>query len=819
MDALFNDLRYAARNLRNARGFTTVALVTLALGIGATTAMFSVVNGVLLRPLPYAEPDRLVAINEFNSDHPAPEVPQGQLSFPDYQDVASRSHSFASVAAYTFTEFTVTGIGKAAHLKGELVTSGIFRVLGVQPAMGRAFLPSEDGPGYHVAIISDRLWREYFHADRGVLGRPLALDGRSFTIVGVMPAGFQFAPRSAPGDLWTTFSRWAEMNGGNGPTAQRGNHSLFGIARLRPGITLEQANADLSSIYRALASEYPDKNRHSGIAATPELRYAVGQTREPLLVLMSAVGLVLLIACVNVANLLLARGAGRTQEIAVRAALGATRGRLIRQLITESIVLALLGTALGTGLATWAVAAVLKLYPENLPRASEIAIDGRVLLFTASLALAAGILFGLVPAWRISVPNLAETMRSRGRTFTAGPAHQRVRSALVVAETALGVMLLVGAGLLIRSFERLSHVDLGFNPEHLVTASFDISSSRYQPEQMDRFIREFVARAGAVPGVMSAAGSLPLPLGGNDLWSVGINLLDHPVPESDYPSAGFYLVTNGFFQTMQMPLLRGRFFDDRDQRDSAPVMIVTQEFARRFYPSQDPIGHKVYMGAGEGGDRKKYETREIVGVVRDIRTTNLAKPPAPAFCVPISQMLWGTPTLVIRTQTAAATLGPELAKLLATLDPEAPLYDVRSMDDWLAFDLGRARFQATLLGIFAGLAMLMTAVGLYGVISSTVAQRTHEIGIRVALGASRLAVIRMLLKQGAELTLLGTAAGVAAALAFARLLGSLLYGVHPHDPGTYIAVCIALGAVAVLASYIPARRGTRVDPVVALRAE
>jgi putative ABC transport system permease protein len=474
------------------------------------------------------------------------------------------------------------------------------------------------------------------------------------------------------------------------------------------------------------------------------------------------------------------------------------------------------GAPLGIGVAAWTLSAVLQLYPTNLPRVQEIGIDFRVVLFTAGLALLTGILFGLVPALRLSAPNLTDAMREGGRSSTAGQRHNRLRSGLVVVETAFGVMLLIGAGLFIRSLDRLSHARLGFNPGHLLTASFDLSETAYNPDQQDRFVHDLLDRLRTLPGVTDAAGSLPLPLN-SDGWSVSFNLLDHPVPEANQPSAGFYVVAPGFFETMQIPLVRGRTFGERDQRNAPPVMIVTDSFVRKFFPAEDPIGKRVEIGAGEGPARARYKTREIVGVVGEIRTSNLADPPVPAYYIPLPQLMWGPPSLVIRTAGDPRGVASQVRQVLSSMDPSAPLYDVRPMDDYLALDLGRARFQTALLGFFAGVALLLTAVGLYGVIAFAVAQRTHEIGIRVALGASRSNVLGMVLTRGIVLTVAGITIGVFSAAALSRLIQSLLYDTAPLDPLTYCAVCVTLSSVALLASYIPARRATRVDPMAALR--
>ncbi len=819
METFQKDVQYAIRNLMNARGFAAIAILTLALGIGVNTAMFSVVNAVLLRPLPFRDPQKLFAIGEYDTRR-GDLSGLGSVSYPDMEDIRRRNHSFEEVAAYGDEEATLTGVGQALHINGESISTNTFRLLGVQPSLGRGFLDGEDGPGHHVAILSDAFWHRTFNGDPAVIGRSFALNGREYTVVGVMPAGFQFPVRAEARDVWMTFSRHSEPDDPKDTplTAQRGAHWTEAIARLKAGVTQEQASADMAAITHALASQYADTNAYSGIAAIPEIEFLVGDTRTPLLVLLGAVGLVLLIACANVANLLLARSSGRTREIAIRASLGATRMRIVRQLVTESLVLAMTGAGLGIAVAVWSLSGVLKLYPANLPRAAEIGIDYRVLLFTAGLAVATGILFGLVPALHVSNPNLTEAMREGGRTTTAGPGHNRLRAGLVVLETAVGVMLLIGAGLLIRSLNRLSHADLGFNPQHVLTASFDLSETRYTPDQQDRFITNFFSQLNALPGVTQAAGAIPLPLS-EDHLSVTFNLLDHPVPTENEPSARFSVVTPGFFETMQIPLVRGRTFDARDQRNAAPVMIITQSFAKKFFPNEDPIGRRIKIGAGDGAARANYKTREVVGIVGDIRTNDLNAAPRPTYYVPLSQLMWGPPPILIRTAGDPKAVTTELRKVLASMDSEAPLFDVKTMDDYLALDLGRARFQTTLLTLFACIALLLTAVGLYGVMAYAVAQRTHEIGVRMALGASRPAVLRMILERGAILTVTGIAIGVVGALALASVIKSLLYEIPPRDPMTYVTVCVTLGAVALLASYIPALRATKVDPMFALRYE
>ena len=820
MESLLKDIRYALRNLANAPGFTFVAVLTLALGIGATTAMFSLVNAVLLRPLPFAEPDRLVAIGDYDTRRERVSDQLGSPSYPNIFDVRDRNRSFEGIATYHDNTYTMTGVGQPLHVSVENVSANLFQLLRIRPSVGRDFLASEDKPGNHVVILNNSFWRTHFNSDPNIAGRTIVLSGHSYTIVGVMPKGFQFPVRPEAVDMWETIARDSETDDPKDTpwTGQRGNHSIEAIARLKPGVTLLQANDDLSSIAASLRKEYPKYNDHLGIGTMQELRYLIGDTRDPLLILLGAVALVLLIACANVANLLLARGSARTQEIAVRSALGATRVRIVRQLVTESMVLGLVGAALGILVAHWALASVLQLYPSNLPRAQEVGIDLRVLVFTIFLALITGLLFGLIPALRVSAPNLTNSLREGGRTSTTGLGHNRLRTGLVIAETALGVMLLVGAGLLIRSLQRLSNTDIGFNPSHLLTANFDLSETQYKADNMDVFIRDLVERLRALPGVKGAGGAVPLPLN-NDNYTVSFNLVDHRVADGLEPSAGFYVVTSGFFETMQIPVLRGRAFNELDARNGPPSMIITESFAKKYFPNEDPIGRKIEIGAGEGAARRSYKTREIVGVVGDIRASNLTKEPRPSYYIPLPQLMWGPPTLVIRTENAPGTIANDVRKILSSMDADAPLYSVKTMDEYFALALGRARFQTLLLAIFAGTALVLTAVGLYGVMAFAVLQRTHEIGVRIALGASRSDVLGMVLKRGVAMILAGIGIGLLGAIALSRLIQSLLYQIPPRDPATYFVVCIVLACVALFATYVPALRATRVDPMVALRYE
>lgn len=814
------DVRYAVRVLLNAKGFSGVAILTLALGIGANTAMFSVINAVLLRPLPFHDPGQLVALGNYNTERPLPEVAHGSMSFPDYLDVRARSSTLQDVAAYTLSDSrTFTGVGNPFRVKAARITANLFSVLGLRPILGRMFSDGEDEGHHHVAILSDAFWHTHFNSDSHVLGRTFALNGTNYEVVGVMPRGFQWPIEAEAQDVWVTFSESDESDPKDKPmTKIRGAHWIECIGRLKDGVTLAQANADLRRIASALSSEYPNSNTRTGIAASPQITYLVGDSKTSLVVLFIAVGLVLLIACANVANLLMARSSSRAREIAVRAALGATRVRIIRQLFTEALVLAGVGGALGIAFAAWSVKAVLKLYPANLPRAQQIGIDPWALLFTAGLALLTGFLFGLMPAMQVSSPNLAEEMRSGSISSTERRSQHRLRSALIIGEITVGIVLLTGAGLLIRSLEKLSHIDLGFNPGHVLTASFDLSSARYKPDQMNSFITELLQRIRALPGVVNASGAMPLPLSDDD-WSVDFDLADHPLPEAQQPAAGFYVVQPGFFETMQIPLLRGRTFDERDSRNGKPSVIISQAFARKYFPNQDPIGKIMTIGAGEGAARARYKIREIVGVVGDIRKSDLTRVPGPAYYVPEPQLMWGSPVLIVRAKQDANLLAKPISEVLRQLDPEAPLHEVETLDDYLALALGRARFEAVLLGIFAAVALLLTAIGLYGVVAYAVVQRTREIGIRIALGASRQQVLAMVLHRGLVLTVAGIAAGLGCAFVLARFIQSLLYEIPPHDPATYGMVSVILGCVALAASYMPASRATKVDPMIALRSE
>ncbi len=813
MDTLLKDVRYALRTLRQSPGFTLVAILTLALGIGANTAMFSVVTAVLLRPLPFPEPDRIVAISTVSENgRPTAE------SFPDFADFRERNRSFEHIAAYDTNSLTLTGAGEPMHVEANVVTSGFFESLGMQPKMGRTFRLDEEHAGNHVAILSDRMWHAQFHADPNILGKNINLGGRPYTVIGVMPEGFEFPITSTPRELWISSAIDMEVDipGDTPMAANRGAHFLRVVGRRKPGVSVELAQQDMRGIAASLAKQYPDTNsRRPGALVRPQLEALIGKTRPALMVLLAAVGFVLLIACVNIANLLLARGAGRSREIAIRTALGASRMRVIRQLITESMLLALAGTAIGIAGAAWAISALVKLYPQNLPRLSEVNIDYRVLLFSLGVAVLSAILFGLFPALQVTKVNLEEQLREGGRAGGSAR-HKRFRTVLVVAETSLGVILLVGAGLLIRSFERLQKVDPGFSSHNVLTLNFDLPGSRYDNDKSDQFVREFFDRLNARPGIKSAAGTAQLPMS-NQFAMVTFGIQDKPVPEAQKPAAAIVVVTDRYFDTMKIPVLQGRRFDERDQRNSGKVMVVSQSFAQKFFPNENPIGKQLQPGANDGPGKSPW--REIVGVVGDVRVGDLSTPPEPMFYLPYPQLIWGAPTIVVHTNVDAAAAAPEVRTVLREMDPELPLYEIRTMDDYVALSVGRQKFQTVLLGVFAGIALLLTAVGLYGVMAYSVLQRTHEIGIRMALGASQRSVLRMVLSTGARMAAIGLSIGVIGALTLTQFMKSMLFEVRSQDPITFVGVCVVLAVVTLLASYIPARRATKVDPVIALRYE
>ncbi|HET9697047.1 MAG TPA: ABC transporter permease [Terriglobales bacterium] len=811
MDTFLKDVKFALRMVRQAPGFSIVAIVTLALGIGANTAMFSVVRTVLMRPLPFPEPDRIMAVGSTNNSKTI-----SSDSLPDFLDDRARNKSFEHLAMYFTSDKTLTGTGDPLHIQATVVSAGFFETLGVRPALGRTFTLEEEQPGQHVTILSDSMWHSRFGGDPKIIGRTVGIDGRSYVVVGVMPAGFEFPIESSPRDLWITYSRYAEkdMPDDTPITTQRGAHFIQMVGRLKPGVSPLQAQAEMSGIVQSLAQQYPDTNsRRTGAIVNPQLEALVGETRPALLILLAAVAFVLMIACANIANLLLARSTGRTREIAIRAALGADRFRIIRQLITESIVLAVAGAALGSALASWAVTLLVRLYPSNLPRLAQVSIDAPVLFFTIGITFFSAIASGLFPALDISRTNIEQALRQGGRAGL-GVKHKRIRASLVIAETALGMLLLVGAGLLIRSYQRLNRVEPGFSPQGIATANFDLPSSRYDNDKSDRFVRDLLRNLRAQPGVLDVAGVSQLPMGNNHA-SVSFDIEGKNIPQANRPVADIVSATEHYFETMKIPLLQGRTFDERDQRKSNQVTIVSRSFAEKYFPGENPVGKHIQPGATDSPGPEPW--REIVGVVGDVHAAGLSVAPEPTYYVPYPQLIWGAPTIVVRSAASESMVVPEIRNVVHSMDGEIPLFDTRSMDDLMALSIGRERFQTVLLCCFAGIALLLTAVGLYGVMAYLVGQRTREIGIRMALGASRRDVLSMVMGSGTRLAIIGLVLGAIGGLALTRFMQSMLYQVRTHDPLTFAIVAFVLGSVALFASYIPARRAANVDPMVALR--
>jgi putative ABC transport system permease protein len=814
LERFAQDVRYALRSLGKAPGFAAVAIATFALGIGVNTAMFSVINAVMLRPLPFPQPAQLVDVAELDLRPGQPRTP-GTASWPNFFDWRARTRSFTRLSAYHDVAFTMVASGRSVHTPGAVVSAEFFETLGVQPGLGRTFRSEEERAGADVVVLSDGVWRSEFGGSAAAIGSSLSLNGRPFTIVGVMPPGFRFPITTPAAQLWITAADDARADPGDDPmTAQRGAHFLRVIGRLQPGTTVAAAQSEFDGIAAALAREFADADATRGVVLPPELDRLVGDTRRALLVLLIAVACVLLIACVNLANLLLVRGAGRGREIAVRLALGASRQRLVVQLLTESLVLAAAGTATGLLVAAWSVRVLTAIAPTDVRGLDEVTIDGAVLAFSALVGIVSALGFGTVPAVVGSRTAPASAMADSGRT-TVGGRQGRLRSALVVAETGVGVILLVTAGLLVRSFYRLAHTDPGFDTAQVMTARFALPDSRYSYAKQVAFYDALFADLGAQPGIQ-ASGVAPMPLSGSR-YGLSFELPGATVSPAQRPSADFAMVSPGFFRAMQIPIVAGREFAVADS-DAAPRAIAVNEtFVRRFLPGRSPIGQRIKISLST--TEKETPWREVVAVVRDYKQKTLDEPARPAFFVPYAQGLISPLFIVIRSADAPSRTMARLREAVAARDRELALYDVRPLGDYVDRSVATARFQTLLLTLFAALALVLTAVGLYGVVAYGVAQRTREFGIRMALGARPHEVMALVMRGAMRMAGAGVLLGVAGAALATRLLGAALYNVHPLDPATFAAVVATLFAVALSASFVPARRATHVDPMLALRTE
>ena len=814
MHNLLQDIRFGLRMLLKSPSISIVATIALALGIGANTAIFSVVNAVLLRPLPFPNPDSLVSLFETDQTRG---YRSGSHSYPNFFDLRAQSTVFERIASYYSSNFVLTGHGEPVRLQGAVVTADLFPMLGIAPLHGRIFVADEDKPAMTggAAILSQQLFQRRFNSDTSLLNQTITLDGRPFRIVGVMPATFEFPIQKEPVDVWTTIA--GDAAGPSPVTAQRGAHFLRIIARLKPGVTEEQAQSEVTAIAARLEQQYPDQNTNKSLRLESALAAMVGDVRPALFVLLGAVACVLLIACANVANLLLARATSRHKEMAIRAAMGASRMRVIRQLLTESVLLSLVGGAVGLLLAVWWSDLLVALGKNDIPRAVQVAIDWRVLGFTVAISLLTGLIFGLVPAFHSSKSELVEALKEGGRGTADSARHNPVRSVLVVTEMAIAVVLLVCAGLLIQSLWRLQNVNSGLQPENVLTANVAIPEVKYKESKKSQFYTDLRTRLESAPGVQSASTVYPLPLSG-DRFGISFQIEGREVPEQDEPSGDFFTTGVGYFRTMGIPIVKGRDFDDRDRHGSTPVVIITETLARQHFPNEDPIGKRMRPGIstidGEGS-----AMREIIGVVGDVRNRALNTEPRAAYYVPQTQVPFTQMAAVIKTGGDPHAFVSTMTKEVAAMDPDIPLFGVKTMEEYLSASVSTPRFNTTLLSIFAGVALVLTVVGLYGVMSYSVAQRTNEIGIRLALGAQGRDVLMMIVKQGSKLILVGLAIGLFGAFAVTRLLASLLFGVTAKDPFTFAAVSLLLAIVALLACYLPAWRATKVDPMEALRCE
>ena len=802
-----HDLRYALRMQLKNPGFTIVAVIALALGIGANTAIFSVVNTVLLRPLPYKDPERLVMVWEDASKHGYPRDTPAAANYVDWRD---QSQSFEGMAAIADESFNLTGAGDPERLEGRGVSANLFPMLGVEPQIGRVFSASEDQPGSNrVVLLSYGLWQRRFGGNPNIVGQSLNLNGESHTVVGVMPARFQFP--SSDDQAWVPIALTPEQ------AANRKRHYLQVVARLKPGVTLAQAQTEMSTIATRLQQQYPQSNTDLGAVVTSLHEHLVGDIKPALLILLGAVGLVLLIACANVANLLLARAAVRQKEIAVRVALGARRLRLVRQFLTESVLLSTLGGIVGLVIAYTGLLLIRAFIPENISQAREISLDLKVLGFTLFVSVATGVIFGLAPAIQSIRFNQSETLKEGGRDAATGGSGKRLRSVLVMAEVAISLVLLIGAGLLINSFMRLRNVDPGFRADNLLTMKIVLPEPKYREfERRQSFYTDLIQRVESLAGVKSAAVTTNLPLyrQGNSI-SVRIEGRPDPPPGQEQIVVT-RIVSPRYFDTMTIPLLSGRNLTDQDISTSPNVAVISEAMARRFWPNEDPIG-KRFAG---GRVRSDEDWINVIGVVKDVRQFELTAEPRPQIYISYRQAGFFAPRdLVVKTDVDPSSMAATVRKAVWEIDKDQPVSDIRTMEEILAESIARQRFSMLLLAIFAGLALVLAGVGIYGVMSYSVAQRTHEIGIRMALGAQTGAVLKLAVGQGMKLVIAGIVIGLIAAFALTRLMSTLLFGVTATDPTTFTLISLLLVAVAAVASYIPARRATKVDPIIALRYE
>jgi predicted permease len=813
IELAIQDSKYALRQLLANPTFALVMILTLALSIGANSAIFSVINGVLLKRLPYPQPERLVRI--FLSSHEYPKFPFNPFDFLDFR---ARNHSFDSIAAYTRGDVQLSGSGEPVRLNGFGITSGYFRVLGLQPELGREFDFQAEIPGNGLQVIlSDRLWRTRYGADPSIIGRKITLNLQPFTVIGVMPAGtehpgneYHAVAYGESVDVWWPFSFAGNSN-------RRGSHFIEDIGRLKGGVNAERARAEMNAIMAELAREHPDGDSGWTVLVVPLYTELVGASRQLLLVLLGAVGIVLLIACANAANLLIARTAARQREIAVRLALGAPRRRVVRQLLTESFLISFVGGGLGLILAFGGVRALVSLLPAGFPRANDIHVNGPVLGFTLLVSLMTGILFGLAPALQASRIDPKQGLQQTGRTSTGGRRQGLLRSALVVAEVSLASVLLIGAGLMLRTFLNLIHLDPGFREDHVLTASLSLPHVQYKTgEQVAQFYDRLMSNLNQLPGVESAGAGSDLPWTGYDENLGGFLIEGKKPPPNQEFHARYHMATPGYFSAMGIPLLNGRSFAEADKKDAPPALIINHAMADRYWPHEEVVGKRISF---DDAPKKDSDWTTIVGVVGDVKDQPNSPGAEPALWWPESQVQQSDMSLAIRTRSDPKQALDELRGAVRQLNPALAVADVKLMDSVVDTSVATPRFAFVLVGLFAGLAILLAAIGAYGVIAYTVSQRTQEFGLRVALGAQRADLLRMVLAQSARLALPGTILGILLALSLGRVMQSLIYGVSPADPVILLAVAVLVLTVALIASYLPAWRATKADPMTALRTE
>ncbi len=814
-----HDLRFAIRTLAKQPGFIAIAVLTLALGIGANSAVFSVVNAVMLRPLPFRAPEQIVSLALYDvRKAPDPATDESAVSYPDFLDWRGQNQVFESLAVYHNQSLTLTDGAAATHLQGEMVSAGLFQLLGVQPMLGRTFLSDEDEPGHRVAILSHTLWQRQFGGDSEIVGKSITLDGQKFQVVGVMPPRFTYPIGDFPPEIWTTMSILREARDGEKPmTEQRGNDFLKCIARLKPNVSIQQAQANMDTISAALRQQYPDSNSNIGVKLWPLSIAMVAHARSALLMLCAMAGCVLLVACVNVANLLLARSLSRQREISIRAALGAGRSHIIRQLLVESALLGGAGGVAGLLLATWGLDALKALLPTTIPRIDEISTDYRVVCFTTLVSLLVGALAGLLPAWRASHPNLAGALNETTRGSSESAHGRRTRATLVVIEIVLALVLLASAGLLVESFLRLQRVPPGFDPQHVTTARITVPDVGYEKhEQIVTFYRNLLAQVNTLPGVESSAAAWWIPLSGSEIV-FSFDIQERPVPKSQQPQAQVNVVTHDYFKTMRTSIVRGRDFNERDKSDAPKVAIVSEAFAKEYFPGEDPVGKRITPnGSADPGDPP---VREIVGVVQDIHLISLRDAPKPQIYIPHEQFPVQGVMLLVRSHEDAQLVGAALRNVVAKIDKDIPVFRVRPLTEYVSRSVAQPRLNALLVGLFAVTALLLSAAGVFGVMSYAVTQRRQEIGIRFALGAQRHQVVRLVLSDGMKLVAIGVAFGLLGVFGVGRILRTLLYDIAATDLPTIALVSTVLAFVAFVACWWPAQRASNVDPMIALREQ